>query len=50
MPIQLEENLFLKYVYNPDYLKSAEIAKELGWPADKVHRTVCREKKKLEKE
>ena len=23
MPIQLEENLFLKYVYNPDYLKSA---------------------------
>ena len=22
-----------------------EIAKELGWPADKVHRTVCREKK-----
>ena len=49
MPIQLEENLFLKYVYNPDYLKPAEIAKELGWPADKVHRTVCREKKKLEK-
>ena len=25
-----------------------EMAKELGWPADKVHRTVCREKKKLE--
>ena len=24
MPIQLEENLFLKYVYNPDYLKSAQ--------------------------
>ena len=23
MPIQLEENLFLKYVYNPDYLKAA---------------------------
>jgi len=23
MPIQLEENLFLKYVYNPDYLKTA---------------------------
>ena len=23
MPIQLEEDLFLKYVYNPDYLKSA---------------------------
>ena len=23
MPIQLEDNLFLKYVYNPDYLKSA---------------------------
>ena len=22
MPIQLEENLFLKYVYNPDYLKT----------------------------
>ena len=24
MPIQLEDNLFLKYVYNPDYLKSAQ--------------------------
>ena len=23
MPIQLEENLFLKYIYNPDYLKTA---------------------------
>lgn len=33
-----------------EHWKPAEIAKELGWPADKVHRTVCREKKKLEKE
>lgn len=32
-----------------EHWKPAEIAKELGWPADKVHRTVCREKKKLEK-
>ena len=31
-----------------EHWKPAEIAKELGWPADKVHRTVCREKKKLE--
>jgi len=29
--------------------KSADIAKEIGWPADKVYRTVCREKKKLGK-
>ena len=31
-----------------EHWKPAEIAKEIGWPADKVHRTVCREKKKLE--
>lgn len=31
-----------------EHWKPAEIAKELGWPADKVHRMVCREKKKLE--
>ena len=31
-----------------EHWKPAEIARELGWPADKVHRTVCREKKKLE--
>ena len=33
-----------------EHWKAADIAKEIGWPADKVHRTVCREKKKLEKE
>ena len=31
-----------------EHWKPAEIAKELGWPSNKVHRMLCREKKKLE--